>query len=294
MSTITDTTGFNPELSKEDETGSPSRTLAEILKKDQAAAFILKRDGEHKTALLALVEDLPAQEWEALGPNRPLLLDVHEDLLEKLIQLKKENDRLQALALVDNLTGLYNSRFFTQQLEKEMARTRRTGLPCSLLMVDLDNFKAVNDSRGHVEGNRFLSAIAGTLRENVRSNDTVCRYGGDEFVVIMPATGLYEASWIANRLIVAVREIADPLELGVSLSAGAAEYTTLNEWSLQDFVQAADGALYEAKGQGKNRLAVSGKIVIDLDETGMVTIEEKEALFAVKDQLETPGEGNGE
>ncbi|HMK64450.1 MAG TPA: GGDEF domain-containing protein [Thermodesulfobacteriota bacterium] len=294
MSTKNNTAGFDPEFLKDDEAGKPPKTLAEILKQDQSAAFFLQRAGQNKTVLLTLVEDLPPQEWEALGPNRPLLLDVQEDLLEKLIELKKENDRLQALALVDSLTGLYNNRFFTLQLEKEMARTLRTGLPCSLLMLDLDNFKSVNDSRGHVEGNRFLAASAVTLRDNVRSNDTVCRYGGDEFAVIMPATGLYEASWIANRLIMAVREIADPLELGVSISAGAAEYTAADNWGLQDFVQAADEALYEAKGQGKNRLAVKGRVVIDLDETGMVTIEEKEALFAVKDQLETPGEGNGE
>jgi two-component system, cell cycle response regulator len=294
MNTENEKKDFDPEFLPDDEAGKPPRTLAEILEQDTAAAFFVKNSGLNKTAMIALMEDLSPQELETLDQHRPLILDLNEDLLERIIRLQRENDQLQAMALVDSLTGLYNSRFFTLQLEKEMARTRRTGLPCSLLMLDLDNFKAINDSRGHVEGNRFLTATAANLRENVRSNDTVCRYGGDEFAVIMPATGLYEACWIANRLIKALREMAEPLALGVSLSAGAAEYTTLVDWDLQEFVQSADSALYEAKGQGKNRLAVRGRTVPDLDETGMVSSEEKEALFGIKDQLEQKGEEGGE
>jgi two-component system, cell cycle response regulator len=278
--------GFDPEIHPDNEAGKPSRTLVEILKQESGAAFVVNGEKLNKTAVIALVGDLSPQELEELDQYRPLFLDLNEDLLGKIIQLQKENDNLQALALVDSLTGLYNNRFFNLQLEKEMARTRRTGLPCSLLMLDLDNFKAINDSKGHVEGNRFLATISANLRENVRSNDTVCRYGGDEFAVIMPATGLYEACWIGNRLITAVREIAAPLALGVSLSAGAAEYTTQVDWDLQEFVQVADSALYEAKGQGKNRLAFRGRSVPEMDVTGMVSSEEKEALFGIKEQLE--------
>ncbi len=266
------------------------RTLAEILKGQEAAAFLFHSRRLKKKVVIALMEDFSPQDLEALDRFKPLMLDLEADLLEKIIELQKENDQLQALTLVDSLTGLYNNRFFTLQLEKEMARTRRTGLPCSLLMLDLDNFKALNDNLGHVEGNRFLIAVAVNLRENVRSNDTVCRYGGDEFVVIMPATGLYEASRIAGRLIRNVQEIAEPLALGVSLSGGLAEYTTMVSWDMQEFVRAADSALYEAKGQGKNRLVVKGRAVSALMETGLVSGEEKEALLAIKDHLDQKGE----
>ena len=266
------------------------RTLAEILKGQEAAAFLFHSRRLKKKVVIALMEDFSPQDLEALDRVKPLMLDLEEDLLEKVIELQKENDQLQTLTLIDSLTGLYNNRFFTLQLEKEMARTRRTGLPCSLLMLDLDNFKALNDNLGHVEGNRFLIAVAVNLRENVRSNDTVCRYGGDEFVVLMPATGLYEASRIAGRLIRNVEEIAEPLALGVSLSGGLAEYTTMVSWDMQEFVRAADSALYEAKGQGKNRLVVKGRALSALMETGLVSGEEKEALLAIKDHLEQKGE----
>jgi two-component system cell cycle response regulator len=272
--------------------GKQGRTLAEILKGQEAAAFLFHSRLLKKKVVIALVEDLPPQDLEALDRFKPLILDLEEDLLEKIIELQKVNDQLQTLTLIDSLTGLYNNRFFTLQLDKEMARTRRTGLPCSLLMLDLDNFKAVNDIHGHVEGNRFLVAVAVNLRESVRSNDTVCRYGGDEFVVIMPATGLYEASRIADRLLRNVRNIADPLALGVSMSGGMAEYTTMVSWDMQEFVRAADSALYEAKRQGKNRLAAKGKAVPASVEPEMVSREEKESLFAIKNHLKQEGEGD--
>lgn len=294
MSTEIEKKASNPEDLPAQEGERPPRTLAEVLKHNPAAALILKSRGLKKKAVIALVEDLSPQELEALDPHRPLLIDLEDDLLDKILELQKENDHLQSMVLIDGLTGLYNDRFFTLQLEKEMARTRRTGLPCSLLMLDLDNFKAINDTRGHVEGNRFLATVSANLREIVRSNDTICRYGGDEFAVIMPATGLYEASWIANRLIGTVREIAAPLALGVSMSAGAAEFTTMVDWDIQGFVQAADSALYEAKGLGKNRLAVKGKALPAVDESGMVSAEEKEALFAIRDSLEQKGEEDGQ
>jgi diguanylate cyclase (GGDEF)-like protein len=272
--------------------GKPGRNLADILGKGKAAAFLLDCRRLKKKAFIALVENLSSKEREALDRLNPLVLDLEDDLLEKVMELQRDNAQLQSLALVDGLTGLYNNRFFTIQLEKEMARTRRTNLPCCLLMLDLDNFKAINDTLGHVEGNRFLASVAVHLREMVRSNDTVCRYGGDEFAVIMPATGLSEATPIAGRLIRAVKKQAAPLRLGVSLSVGAAEYTTITDWGLQEFVRAADSALYEAKRQGKNRLAVKGKPMPTPSETGMVSTEEKEALFAIKGHLERKGVEN--
>jgi diguanylate cyclase (GGDEF)-like protein len=267
-------------------------TLADILRGKEATAFLFKTRALGKKAIITIVDDLSNHEREALYPVKPLTLNLEDDLLEKIVELQAENNHLRNLVLVDSLTGLYNNRFFTVQLEKEMARTRRTGLPCSLLVMDLDNFKALNDNLGHVEGNRFLITVATSLQEIVRSNDTICRYGGDEFTVIMPATGLYEASRIADRLIKAVHEISEPMGFGVSLSAGVAEYTTRSSWDMTAFIEETDSALYEAKRQGKNRLAVKGKPGPAMGETGMVSGEEKEALFAIKDHLQQKGEEN--
>jgi diguanylate cyclase (GGDEF)-like protein len=276
----------NPSYHKEER----RKTLAEILKGHEADAFLFDSRTIKKKALIALLEDLSPQEQEAIHQLRPLTIELEEDLLEKIIELKEEINQLQAMALIDGLTGLYNNRFFSSQLEKEMARTRRTGLPCTLLIMDLDNFKTLNDTLGHLEGNHFLVAVAGVLRESLRTSDTICRFGGDEFTVIMPATNLYEAGRAADRLIKAVQVIAEPLGLGVSLSAGAGEYTATSSLSLNEFVQTTDSALYEAKRCGKNRLAFSGKAEPIPDETSMVSVEEKEALFALKEHLQQKGE----
>jgi len=268
------------------------KTLAEIIKGHEAAVFLFDSRTLKKKAVIALLEDLSPQEQEAFEQLRPLTLELEDDLLEKIIELKDENNQLQAMALIDGLTGLYNTRFFTSQLGKEMSRTRRTGLPCSLLMMDLDNFKTLNDTLGHMEGNHFLVALAEALRENLRTGDTLCRFGGDEFTVIMPATNLFEAALVADRLIKVVQVIAEPLGLGVTLSAGVGEYTTTSSLSPEELVQAADSALYEAKRSGKNRFVLFGKVEPFLDETSMVSVEEKEALFAIKDHLQQKGEGD--
>ncbi|MBA4394855.1 MAG: hypothetical protein C0407_14990 [Desulfobacca sp.] len=239
---------------------------------------------------MALLEDLSPQDLEALYEQKLLTIELEDDLLEKIIALQKDNNKLKDMALVDGLTGLYNNRFFTTQLEKEMSRTRRTGLPCSLLVMDLDNFKTLNDTLGHVEGNLFLVAVASVFRGGLRSSDTICRFGGDEFTVIMPATILLEATRVADRLIIAVQEMAKPLGLGISLSAGVGEYTTTSSLDLNTFLQTIDSALYEAKRLGKNRLAVQGKAGPALDERERVGSEEKEALLAIKDHLQQKGE----
>jgi diguanylate cyclase (GGDEF)-like protein len=279
-----------PEIPPHEEEGKREKTLAEILRHRGTGLIFFNSLAQKKKAVIALLEDLSPEEQEALLPLQSLTVDLEDDLLEKVLELQQENYRLQALALVDGLTGLYNNRFFTTQLEKEMSRTRRTGLPCSLLMMDLDNFKALNDTLGHLEGNRFLISVANVLRESLRSADTICRFGGDEFTVIMPATNLYESVRVADRLLKAVQALAEPLGLGISLSAGVCEYTAASPLSLHELVHATDSALYEAKRSGKNQVTVQGKVEPTFDESGMVSVEEKEALFALKDHLQKQGE----
>jgi diguanylate cyclase (GGDEF)-like protein len=144
-------------------------------------------------------------------------------------------------------------------LAEEMRLTLAAGRPVSLLMLDIDRFKQVNDSHGHPAGDRVLSAVARALNENARASDVACRYGGDEFLVLMHGLSTDEARTAAERL----RGIIDAIEvdyagsiIGVTISIGAASAQPEAETSLDDLVARADRALYAAKQSGKDRVCV--------------------------------------
>jgi diguanylate cyclase (GGDEF)-like protein len=215
--------------------------------------------GRKTDVVITFVDELSAVDRESLQRRSHLVVGVYDDLLEKIAQLKKENASLRSLTLTDALTGLYNTRFFSMQLDIEIARTRRTGQPSSLMMIDLDNFKLLNDTLGHIQGNRFLMRASTTLREQLRPTDIVCRYGGDEFAVIMPATDLFDAVRIANRLQEALALIPLKRALPISASIGVAEYSAGSRGGSDEFVHQADMALYKAKKNGKNQVFYEGK-----------------------------------
>ncbi|HVN24368.1 MAG TPA: GGDEF domain-containing protein [Syntrophorhabdales bacterium] len=227
--------------------------------------------------VITFIEELSEADRDALASKAHLVMEPDNDLLDQVAKLKKENNHLRSLTLTDALTGLYNTRFFTMQLEIEIARTRRTGQPSSMMMIDLDNFKLLNDTMGHVHGNRFLLKTASTLREQLRPTDIVCRYGGDEFAVIMPATDIYDAARIATRLQQAIASIPLKKLLPVSASIGVAEYSAASKGGSEEFVHQADMALYKAKKNGKNQVFYAGKPekTVELDS---VTQEEKWSL----------------
>jgi diguanylate cyclase (GGDEF)-like protein len=202
-----------------------------------------------------------------------------EDLLRKIAELEEENNKLRSLSLIDNLTGCGNKRYFWMQLETEMARTKRTGLPCTLMMIDLDNFKKLNDSFGHLAGDRFLEDFGGIIRDNSRSTDIPCRYGGDEFALIMPATTVIEAKKSGERLRIKLAGIAQKIDPPISLSIGISEYTHFSSSTMNDFMDAADGALYEAKKAGKNQIRIDRNWREFSVDAGEVTSDEKDALF---------------
>lgn len=182
-----------------------------------------------------------------------LITDMYGFLLCRIDDLIKENDRLRLLALTDDLTGLFNPRYFFRHLEIEIGRARRTGHSVSLMMIDLDNLKAINDGMGHQEGNRALIEAAEVIRDNTRVTDIVCRYGGDEFSVIMPDTDVASALLIAGRLRHSLLRTALKSALPLTLSIGIAEAGANFSGRSEELVQAADGALYLAKRSGKNR-----------------------------------------
>lgn len=244
---------------------------------DSLSVWLAAHKGRKPDVVITFVDELRDPDRNSLLVQGHLVMAPADDLLDKVVQLKKENNHLRSLTLTDALTGLYNTRFFTMQLEIEIARTRRTGQPSSMMMIDLDNFKLLNDTMGHVHGNRFLLKTATTLREQLRPTDIVCRYGGDEFAVIMPATDLFDAARIATRLQQAIAAIPLKKLLPVSASIGVAEYSAASKGGSDEFVHQADMALYKAKKNGKNQVFYAGKPekMIELDS---VTQEEKWSL----------------
>ncbi|HEX9306060.1 MAG TPA: GGDEF domain-containing protein [Anaeromyxobacter sp.] len=164
-------------------------------------------------------------------------------------------------ALQDPLTGLYNRRHLDERLASELAGAQRHGRPVSLLMIDIDHFKAVNDAHGHLAGDEALKMVAFVLRGAVRKEDVLARYGGEEFVVIARETAFEGARALAERIRRAVershcswqgRELGLTVSIGVTVSVGLTEF--LPGRSEREVLEAADRALYLAKQQGRNRV----------------------------------------
>ncbi|MGE5307503.1 MAG: diguanylate cyclase [Deltaproteobacteria bacterium] len=166
-------------------------------------------------------------------------------------------EKLSSMAITDALTGLYNHRFFHEQLSNEIQRARRYASHLSLLMFDIDSFKSYNDRYGHLEGDRVLKQIADVTRRCTRKVDMVCRYGGDEFAVILPSTTLKGAKFVAEK----IREWVDKLDvvikdknkvIRVSISGGVAGYS--EGMSKEELISAADKLLYMAKTDGGDKI----------------------------------------
>jgi diguanylate cyclase (GGDEF)-like protein len=169
-----------------------------------------------------------------------------------------ENARLHALverqALVDGLTGLANRRASSDALKTEAARADRLGTPLSVVLADLDGFKEVNDAHGHAVGDEVLQAFADVLRDTLRDSDVAGRWGGEEFLLLLPGADEEGAAQLAERVRVGLssRTIPSAPGLRVTASFGVAEYVPQSDTA--QLVDAADGALYRAKRAGKNRI----------------------------------------
>lgn len=176
------------------------------------------------------------------------------DVLRRLYNKKKE--KLSELASRDGLTGLYNRRHFDGKIAEEVSRAARYGRELSLLMVDIDHFKAVNDRYGHQKGDEVLAAVAETLRASLRGTDIVCRYGGEEIAVLLPETSADNAARIAELCRAKIEAATmNSLGVGVTVSIGVSSYAAGDTAEL--LVKAADGALYKAKEGGRNRVVSS-------------------------------------
>lgn len=162
------------------------------------------------------------------------------------------------LASTDGLTGLYNHRIFSQMLKEELSRAQRYRLPLALVMFDVDNFKGFNDTYGHPDGDKVLRAVADILRETLRKCDIPFRYGGEEFVALLPETSREAAVLVAERIRQAIesesrRHLPESIAHGVTVSVGVAAYPADAE-TADGLLKIGDDRMYRAKTQGKNKV----------------------------------------
>lgn len=212
---------------------------AEFMYQDVSIFPVRNGEGEVQGACITL------QDMTELAENARLL----EQAVDQAVTLEESSQR-------DGLTGLYNRKFFDEQITQEILRARRYGWQLALALIDADHFKAINDAYGHPAGDTVLRALAGRMQGILRASDTLCRYGGEEFALVLPHITEENASFLLERLRKSIEELEVELEDGgsirVTISIGLtqlAEGLTPGE-----MVRRADEALYAAKEAGRNRV----------------------------------------
>ncbi len=180
---------------------------------------------------------------------------LRETLYQRGVKLKEAYRRIEELAELDELTGALNRRSIMHVLDEELARARLTGAPCSIVLIDLDWFKRINDAHGHPTGDDVLRTFAITMFANIRNTDRFGRYGGEEFLLVLPGTPLEAAARLAERqrlIIAGLDWSAFATGLQVTFSAGVA--TPRGDETAESLLARADRALYESKARGRNRI----------------------------------------
>lgn len=203
-------------------------------------------------------------------------------LSHELQCLRNEVDLLKEQVRTDALTGLYNFRFFSDTLPLEMERSRRSFQALSLIVLDIDHFKKFNDTWGHEVGNQVLVFVARQITLAIRKLDYACRFGGEEFIVLLPNTDLRQAKNVAERLREAIENtplVYEQQSLSVTASLGVDEFRGNHSDTSEGFVERVDAWLYQAKRDGRN--CVRYPVVESPVVTTTVTTDEKDALFGL-------------
>lgn len=169
--------------------------------------------------------------------------------------IQKLNQQLKQTAMVDALSGLLNRHAFNQRVEEEVERSRRYKSPLSLIIIDLDHFKRINDTYGHIAGDEVIRKISATLKESVRKVDILARWGGEEFIIMLPGIDLDQANLVADKLIAAAASIKHFNKEVVTISIGVSSWDP--EDSIESWLRRTDTALYHAKEEGRNRACLS-------------------------------------
>ncbi|HZD49696.1 MAG TPA: sensor domain-containing diguanylate cyclase [Silvibacterium sp.] len=232
------------------------------------SAFCIPLRSRLRTLGVIQLFNLPPEAFSEYGKSR---LTVLSDFAAVAIENARAFERVQELTITDECTGLYNLRHFDNTLLQEMVRSERLSMPMSLIFIDLDHFKLVNDQYGHQVGSQLLAAVGATIKGQVRSIDLAFRYGGDEFIVLLPGTGKRKAAEVANRLLVTLRKTSHPippvLHLNVRASLGVSSYPDDGK-SAQEILRAADARMYEIKGGARDGVSFTGKATLRGNQEG--------------------------
>jgi two-component system, cell cycle response regulator len=199
--------------------------------------------------------------------TKPFDLDELIARVEAALRIKGEHDdlreanrRLAELSMTDPLTSLYNRRYLVERFEEEIERAKRYVYPIACVIADIDDFKYVNDTYGHLAGDQVLQQMALIMKNSNRVVDILARYGGEEFIMILPQTNLGGAETVAERyrqMVESARMVPGDPGRRITVSIGASAFSADSIGSREDLLQRADDALYEAKRQGKNRLVLA-------------------------------------
>ena len=221
---------------------------------EQTIAPVVDEAGDI-THFIAIKQDVTRRQR-----NEAALAQAHTELEARVAEVESLSRLLHEQAVRDPLTGLHNRRFLNEAIARDVARTVRSGEPLAVAIIDVDNFKQVNDRFGHGVGDLVLKALADVLRSQVRASDLACRLGGEEFVVVLPGAPLVVAEQCANRwrraFAAAVVETGSGLQVQATVSIGVALHHGAHD-AFERTLSRADAALYEAKRAGRNRVVLS-------------------------------------
>ncbi len=226
--------------------------LAGVLPESRAVLCLPIRYGDTLLGVL----NVESREENAFAPQDVLILNTLADLLATALHNSFVFQKLQQQSITDGLTGIKTRRFFWEALSSEWKRASRSGRPFSVVLIDLDKFKEVNDSLGHLEGDLVLARVGRLLEQKCRQSNVVARYGGDEFVILMPETGIEQAQALAERLRLWLA--TDPMleEHHITGSFGVASFP-VHGFSMEDLIRVADAGMYVAKHAGGNQVSTS-------------------------------------
>ncbi|MFY9906741.1 MAG: diguanylate cyclase [Terriglobales bacterium] len=226
--------------------------LAGVLPESRAVLCLPISYGETLLGVL----NVESRDENAFAPQDVLILNTLADLLATALHNSFVFQRLQQQSITDGLTGIKTRRFFWEALSSEWKRASRSGRPFSVVLVDLDKFKEVNDSLGHLEGDLVLARVGRLLEQKCRQSNVVARYGGDEFIILMPETGIEQAQVLAERLRLWLA--TDPMleEHHITGSFGVASFP-VHGFSMEDLIRVADAGMYVSKHAGGNQVSTS-------------------------------------
>ncbi len=237
-------------------------------------AGVLLKFGDHPLGTLCVLDYHPrtitAQQLNGLKLLRDQIMHLLEvrrlHTTQRLLlkELDESRNELQRQAYLDPLTGLLNRRAFESRLRFELESSASPANQCSLMMLDLNNFKTINDIHGHLHGDKVLQQVAHQLRQATRDSDILARWGGDEFLVLLPSTALAQAQEVAERISRALEKKSAKAGLPIEISASIGISTLHNYRSVHEVIDAVDTAMYEAKRSGsaagpKIKLATNGR-----------------------------------